>query len=162
MMSLLGHALSDVANQVMLGCEPLKFGSDQMWPQLIDVARAGRADYVLRVENLKKDSLRFEAELASQGKLLPPAKEGCSVAEIEGSEASNHGYSMLEPGLANFAMAKEIMQKSPALQRRMCALYYHDLVCGGYELPEACTAPVETWFDQSMKELLNDSPLPAL
>lgn len=160
MASLLGHALSDAAQQNMLGCGDWMYGSDHLWPQLMDVARPGRADAMLRYESLEVDANRLETLLAHRlGKPLPPAKDGCSIAELRSKSNPREGFAMLEPGLANSTMAQEVLSKSPDLQRRICALYYHDFVCSGYELLPACKAPMSLWLAKAVDDLLSDAPI---
>jgi len=161
MASLLGHALSDAAKQHLLGCESWMSGGEHMRPQMIDLHRSGRADAVLRLESLAEDSLRFEKILAEKrGEPLPPASEGCSVAEILGDrDPTAEGFALLEPGLANTTMSESVLRRSPDLQRRLCALYYHDFVCGGYELLDACRGHPDQWLDAAVEDLLNDTPV---
>jgi len=161
MASLLGHALSDAAKQHLLGCESWMSGGERMRPQMIDLHRSGRADAVLRLESLAEDSLRFEKILAEKrGEPLPPASEGCSVAEILGDrDPTAEGFALLEPGLANTTMSESVLRRSPDLQRRLCALYYHDFVCGGYELLDACRGHPDQWLDAAVEDLLNDTPV---
>ena len=85
---------------------------------------------------------------------LPPAEEGCDIAELH----ENLG-TVLEPAVANMTMVKGIFRQSPDLQRRVCAFYWHDFVCTGYELPPACQAPTSEWLDDAMNALLEDRPL---
>merc|ERR1719331_3638336 len=101
-----------------------------MWPQMLHLAQAGRADAVIRLESVAADSLRLERLLESSRKLkLPPAAANCSMAEIHVNEGT-----VLHESLDNHTQMGRVLARSPDLQRRVCAFYYHDFVCGGYEL----------------------------
>ena len=153
--TIFGHALSDAAKQNMIGCNDQQFGGEHMWPQFMHIARAGRADAVLRLETIEEDSRHFEDYLQhTLGQTLPPARDDCSITSTHVNQGT-----VIEPALSNTTLLNDIVLRSPALQRRICALYYHDFVCGSYELLEACKAPVATWLNQTMHELLNDAPL---
>lgn len=69
---------------------------------------------------------------------------------------------MLEPALANETVALSLIDRSDDLQQRICAMYYHDFTCGGYELLPACKGEPSTWLPQAVRNLLEDAPLTAL
>lgn len=157
MLNLFGHALADSAKQNMMGCDDQMFGGEHMWPQMVHVSRAGRADAIMRIEQVEEDSQRFEHFLEDHlGVSLPtlPPNSTCSMT----STHTNNG-TVLEPALGDTSVAASIIERSPDLQRRICALYYHDFVCGGYELLPACKAPPSQWLNQTIDDMLADAPM---
>lgn len=158
--SLLGHALSDAANADMIGCGSQLFGGEHMWPQHLHASAAGRADAILRLESLSDDEGRLESEVLAKtlgAGALPPASDECSIANIH----ENLGTT-IEPMLGDEDALRGIVARSTDLQRRICAFYYHDFVCGGYALPEACQAPAAEWLDDAVGRLLSDAEVEAL
>ena len=160
MVTLFSAVLSDAARSMTVGCDQMMWAGEHMWPQSTHISSAGRTDAVMRLENLGQDSLNFEKFLeAKQGNPLPPAPANCSVANIhENDGVLGH----IDDALVNSTLLSEIIQRSPDLQRRICALYYHDYVCLGYELPIACTAPTNEWLDAAVDSLLVNSPVQPL
>lgn len=158
MYSLFGHALSDAARTQMTGCEDGLFGGEHMWPQFQHYARAGRADVVLRLEQIEDDTTRFEHWLESHlGEALPPLQPNCSITSLKVNKGT-----VLEPALANETVAASLIERSSDLQQRICAMYYHDFTCGGYDLLPACQAPADTWLPQTIRKLLEDAPMEPL
>jgi len=161
MVALLAHALSDAARTNMGGCAPMTFGGEHLWPQLLHLAPSGRVDAVFRLESVEADSARFEAHLAEALGVasLPAAQLGCSWEALHTNDDSTHG---LAAGLDDEARLRALVYRSADLQRRLCALYYHDFVCGGYALLDACQAPAAEWLDAALADLLADAPLAPL
>ena len=155
--TLFSKALSDAAKQNQLGCGSPMFGNEHMWPQVLHTHRAGRADAVIRLEHVDEDEPRFEKLLAARlGRALPPVQENCSLSSIHNGASDT----LVEPAISNNTGLASIMSRSPTMQRRVCALYYHDFVCGGYELPPACKEPTELWLADTISDLMNDAPVP--
>jgi len=53
--------------------------------------------------------------------------------------------------------AEIVLKENKWLQRWLCAVYYHDFVCGGYELLEGCQDPTMEWLPVAMKEVLSNT-----
>jgi len=109
----------------------------------------------MRVETLLDDASRVEALIESRlGKPLPPAQPGCSLSEINTNDVSQ-----VAKVLVNRSRLASALARSSDLQRRLCALYYHDFACHDYELLPACKAPATTWMEGSMRALLTNAPI---
>ena len=159
--SLFSHLLSDIAKTRNVGCGGELHAGEHLWPQMLHLNPVGRADVVLRLENLDEDVQRFEEWLAiTTGKpKLPPAPKGCTIDELHNNDS---GDKALHPGMFNNGRLADILGRSPDLQKRVCALYYHDFVCAGYELLEACKGDLDTWLDDTFAALMNDAPVESL
>merc|ERR1719454_1403623 len=113
MAALLAHALSDAARANLIGCGPQLFGGEHMWPQSLHIARAGRADVVLRLEHIEEDNERFDRYLEKQlGRALPPASVNCTLTSVH----ENNG-TVLEPALSNATQVLDLIDRHPELQR---------------------------------------------
>ena len=155
---LFNAALSDAAKQNMLGCGQNHFGGEHMWPQFTHMSRAGRIDAVMHFEDMETGTAAFETYVERKlGRSLPPNTNNCSMVGPSGS-ASNVG-TVIEQSLTNSSGMGLIIQRSTQLQQRICAMYYHDFTCGGYELLPACRAPVSEWLDRAMADLLAHAPV---
>merc|ERR1712216_443267 len=130
---LLANALADQA-ALLVGCNRNNFfAAEHLWPQQIHYHSAGRVDAAMRVEALIESRL---------GKPLPPAQPGCSLSEINTNDVSQ-----VAKVLVNRSRLASALARSSDLQRRLCALYYHDFACHDYELLPACKAPATTWME---------------
>jgi len=152
---LLVNALADQAG-LLVGCNRNNFfAAEHLWPQQIHYHSAGRVDAAMRVETLLDDASRVEALIESRlGKPLPPAQPGCSLSEINTNDVSQ-----VAKVLVNRSRLASALARSSDLQRRLCALYYHDFACHDYELLPACKAPATTWMEGSMRALLTNAPI---
>lgn len=165
MAKLYAHGLSDVAKSKMIGCEDNRFGAEHMWPVMTHIRAAVRADLVMKLETINDDTVSFEEYIQQQpGRPSDPKLRSqdpeCNFDALHKNEGpDNHGLDM---HLENTAQLKDVISRSPDLQQRICALYYHDYVCSAYALPEHCKGDPSTWLDKAMKDLLNDEPPAAL
>lgn len=158
---LFSHALSDIAKTHSIGCDGQIYAGEHLWSQETHLQGVGRADVVIRLESLEEDVARFEKWLGEKmGHELPPPKEGCTLEELKVNEGTNKE---LPSGMFDPDRLKEIMGRSDDLQKRVCALFYHDFVCAGYELLDACKdAPVSSWLGDAMHAMLTDAPVAPL
>jgi len=149
MVGLFAHALSDAAKQSTLGCESEMSGSNFLRSQSANLHSLGRIDIVAKVETLQSDINAIDG-------LMEVQMGGQSCVDVMQSE----GASMLiEAGLSNATQIEAVLNRSPDLQQRLCALYIHDFVCLGYDLLPACTASTEQWLDKAIERMLNDVPV---
>lgn len=157
--TLFAKGLSDAARQFQLGCDSQSFGNEHMWPQVMHTHRAGRADAIIRLEHADEDEPRFDELLSKRlGHKIPPAPPNCTLSTMHRGGQDT----LVEPAINNASAFKSIVARSPTLQRRICALYYHDFVCGGYELPPACKQPTGLWLASTIRDLMLDAPVPPL
>ena len=56
-------------------------------------------------------------------------------------------------------LLKAALKANTDVQQRVCAFFYHDYVCGGYELPAACAGPTAEWLPAAMQRLMDDAPV---
>ena len=56
-------------------------------------------------------------------------------------------------------LLKAALKANADVQQRVCAFFYHDYVCGGYELPAACAGPTAEWLPAAMQRLMDDAPV---
>merc|ERR1711907_536558 len=105
-----------------------------------------------------EDSERlYELIEKNSGKKLPNASASCS---FEGLRENTVDEGVL--GFKNSEvteMLEKALDHSDDLKRRMCAVYYHDIVCGGYKMPLACAKSPDLWLQQAVDDLMNDAPV---
>lgn len=152
--AMYGHALSTAAHSYTLGCDDLTFGGEHMMPYSNRLKAAMRIDLAMKLESVSADEERFEAYLKANGTALPPTPPGCTFEEMHGNE----GNDGIPDVMYNTAQVKAVVARSTDLQRRVCALYYQDFVCGGYSVPDACAEPT-TWMSDTIDNLMSDAPV---
>jgi len=156
---LIGAALSDAASAFGLNCDSAISGGDLMKPQMMDTYDMGTADLVMKTETLQTDLMHLSQQLEGTPQShenLPPGK--CSAQDFLGDKKAHEPYlAVLQPGLANMTQAEIVLKENKWLQRWLCAVYYHDFVCGGYELLEGCQDPTMEWLPVAMKEVLSNT-----
>ena len=163
--NLFAHALSDQAAAKGIGCDGETYGGEHMWDQMLHLDPAARADVVLRLEELEDDIDRFEKMLQDlRGRQLPEPTEECSIENISinAGEDWTSTVSQVQPTLYDPKRLMAILDRSPDLQRRVCAVYYMDFVCLGYDLLDACTGHPSEWLDDAMDAALSDAPIKKL
>ena len=160
--SLFSAALTDAARTGGIGCIGDNFAGEHMWSQANHLHTVLRTDAIFRLEQLDADVERFETfYAATTGTPLPPATDGCNFAELDANVAEG-GDNWIHPMVHDVDRLQGIIARSPDLQQRVCALFYHDYTCLGYELLSACQGPTDEWLPDAMSRLLNAAPLKPL
>ena len=146
------------------GCSGEPFSGEHMWSEYTHLAAIGRVDAMLRLEDIEGDVKRFEQVIEKQtGTKLPEPQEGCKIEELAFiNNAQDEHSEVVQIPWHDTDRLKDVLSRSADLQRRVCALYYHDFVCLGYELLEACKAPAEEWLDQALDDLVHNAPIKKL
>ena len=90
-------------------------------------------------------------------------KDGCTLDELKYiNNADDAASEVTQIPFHDPERLKDVVGRSADLQRRLCALYYHDFVCLGYELLDACKGPADDWLEGAIEDLMNDAPLEKL
>lgn len=161
---LFAHGLSDAARMRGPGCSGDTFAGEHVWSEYTHLSPIGHVDAMIRLEDIAADSKRFEALVEKKtGEQLPKAADECDLEKLEfinNAKDADSGVSHIP--WHDTDRLKTMIDRSPDLQRRVCALYYHDFVCLGYEMLDACKGPAEEWLGQALDDLMKDAPLKTL
>ena len=161
---LFAHGLSDAARMRGPGCTGDTFGGEHMWSEYEHLSPVGHVDAMIRLEDMASDSKRFEKLVESKtGASLPEAPEECDLEKLEFvNNAKDADSAVARVPWHDTDRLKAVIDRSPDLQRRVCALYYHDFVCLGYEMLDACKGPAEQWLERALTDLMKNTPLEEL
>ena len=162
---LFAASLSDSAKSRGIGCIDDTFAGEHMWDQCTHLEPVGRADALIRLESLNDDIKQFEELVQTNtGNTLPEAPETCTPEALmtNDSEDADSAVAQTHPNVHDKAGIQHVLEHSPELQRRVCALYWRDFVCLGYELLEACRDPPSEWLNATMQDLVSNAPLAEL